>query len=111
MLFVGFDTNTLESTNLLVGSNAVTVVLGKLLAWPVGEPRPTNSAWGFQGGLDFNLSTGFVLSTNLAGLPQLGKSYNIEMNLKAYETDSPAGHMASTNHEIIWQRTLKEIVK
>jgi hypothetical protein len=64
MLSVTFDTNEFESTNLVIGSNAVTVVLGKLFAWPVGEPRPTNWIGGWQDvGLNFNPGT-VVLSTN-----------------------------------------------
>ena len=115
MLSVTFDTNEFESTNLVIGSNAVTVVLGNLFAWPVGEPRPTNRIGGWQdAGLDFNSGT-VVLSTNLDGLPQPGTSYIVEMDLTAFETDAPAGHMRmfpwSTNYNIIWQRTLKQIVE
>jgi hypothetical protein len=114
MLFVSLDTNAFVSTNLLVGSNAVTVVLGNVFAWPIGEPRPTNSASGFQDTLGFNTGT-LALSTNLDGLPLAGQSYNVEMDLTAFETDAPAGHPMifpwSTNYEIIWQQTLREIVK
>ena len=115
MLSVSLDTNEFESTNLVVGSNAVAVVLGKLFAWPVGEPRPTNWIDGWQdAGLDFNLGT-VVLSTNLDGLPQPGASYIVEMDLTAFETDARAGHMRmfpwSTNYNIIWKCVLKQIVE
>jgi hypothetical protein len=113
-LSVTIDTNGFESTNLMVGTNVVTVVLEKLFIYPAGAPRPTNSAYGAQGQLDFDLG-GLLFHTERDGLPQPGKSYVVEADLTAFETDAPRGHFPifpwSTNYEIIWQRTLKQTVK
>jgi hypothetical protein len=114
MLSVTIDTNGFEFTNLMVGTNVVTGVQENLFIYPVDEPRPTNWTGGAQGGLDFNLGTSFWW-TKRDRFPQVGKNYIVEMDLAAFETDTPGGHMRifpwSTNYEIIWQRTLKQIVK
>ncbi len=113
MLSVSIDTNGFETTNLMVGTNVVTGVEETLFIYPVGEPRPTNSGFGAQGELDFNLGTVF-LATKRDGIPQAGKSYVVEMDLSAFEIDTPQDRQIfpwSTNYEIIWRRTLKQIVK
>jgi hypothetical protein len=113
MLSVTIDTNGFESTNLMVGTNVATGVQEKLFIYPAGELRPTNSAYGAQGQLDFNLG-GLFFHTERDGFPQPGKSYVVEMDLAAFEIDAPQNRRIfpwSTNCEIIWQRTLRQVVK
>lgn len=112
-LSVTIDTNDCEVTNLMVGSNMVTGAESELFVYPEGESRPTNSVRGSLGGLDFNLGTD-ILSPPLDGIPQADKSYAVEMEIVAFETDIPGQHMwspHSRNYKVIWRRTLKEIVK
>jgi hypothetical protein len=113
-LSVTFDTNGFESTNLMVGTNAVTGVQSKLFIYQAGSPRPTNCIGIGQGALDFNLGTSFWV-TQRDGFPQIGKSYIVETDVAAFETDSRGGHLMifpwSTNYKIIWRRTLKQFVE
>ncbi|HLZ16440.1 MAG TPA: hypothetical protein VKQ08_05345 [Cyclobacteriaceae bacterium] len=114
MLSVTIDTNGFESTNLMIGTNVVTGVQGWLFVYLVGEPRPTNWIAGWtDAGLDFNFGTIFS-HANQVGFPQPDKSYVVEMDLAVFETDTPQDRRIfpwSTNYEIIWQRTLKQVVK
>lgn len=112
-LSVEIDTNSFESTNLMVGTNMVTGVQNEIYVYPEGEPRPANGGYGL-GGTDFNLGTNFW-HTKQEGIPLPGKKYVVELDLTVFETDIPPQHMwrpqGSKNYKILWQRTLKQIVK
>jgi hypothetical protein len=117
MLSVTIDanTNSFESTNLMVGTNMVTGVRTEDYVYPVGETR--SAKYGGRGSLstdlDFNIGTIF-LHTKRDGIPQAGKSYIVEMDLAVFETDIPGGHLwmpESEKYKVIWRRTLKQIVK
>jgi hypothetical protein len=112
-LSIAISTNGLESTNLMVGSNMVTGVEDKIYVYPEGESRPANGGLGLSGGLDFNLGTLFW-HTKPDGIPLAGKRYIVEIELTAFETDIPPQHMwmpRSKNFKVIWQGTLKEIIR
>jgi hypothetical protein len=112
-LSVGIDTNSFESTNLIVGTNMIMGVRSEWFVYPADEPRPANGGEGLSGGLDFNLGTSFW-HTKPDGIPQAGKSYIVEIDLAAFETDIPPQHHwepHGKNYKITWQRILKQIVK
>jgi hypothetical protein len=113
MLSVTIDTNGFESTNLTVGTNMVTGVESKVYVYPDGESRPVDGGEGLSGGWDFNLGTRFW-HTKPDGIPLPGKKYVVEVELTAFETDIPPQHDWSPhgkNYKILWQRTLKQVVK
>jgi hypothetical protein len=113
MLSVTISTNGFESTNLMVGTNMVTGVESELYIYPTGELRPTNCMVMGLGGLDFYQGKSFW-HTKPDGIPQAGKTYIVEMDLKAFETDIPSQHMWmpwGKNYKVLWRRTLKEIIK
>ena len=112
---VTIDSDSFESTNLLVGTNMITGVQSELLVYPVGEPRPTNrDRMAESGGLVFNMGTAYW-HAKPDGIPQAGKRYIVEMNLAAFETDIPPQHLwspqSSKNYKVIWQRILKQTVE
>ncbi|MBI3852364.1 MAG: hypothetical protein HY298_19075 [Verrucomicrobia bacterium] len=112
-LSVEIDRSSLESTNLMVGTNMVTGVESKWYVYPQGEPRLANGIYGL-GGTDFNLGTSFW-HTKQGGIPLPGKQYIIEVDLIVFETDIPSQHMwqpqSSKNYKVLWQRTLKQTVE
>ena len=118
MLSVGIDNrNSLETTNLMVGTNMVTGIKSQLYVYPVGEARPVpandRGYGGLAGGLDFNLGTTF-LHPKPDGIPLPGIKYVVEVDLTAFETDIPGGHFwqpYSKNYKVLWRRTLKQIVE
>jgi hypothetical protein len=59
MLSVTIDTNRMESTNLMVGTNMVIAFRGREFVYPVGEPRPANDREGLSGGFVFGSATSF----------------------------------------------------
>jgi hypothetical protein len=118
MLSVGIDNkNSLETTNLMVGTNMVTGIKSELYFYPVGKARPVpandRGYGGLAGCLDFNLGTTF-LHPRPDGIPLLGIKYVVEVDLIAFETDIPGGHFwqpYSKNYKVLWRRTLKQIVE
>jgi hypothetical protein len=113
MLSETIDTNSFESTNLMVGTNMVTGVESKIYVYPEGEPRPANGGLGLSGGLAFNLGVGYWHTTQ-DGIPLQGKKYVVEIDLAAFETDIPPQHHwepYGKNYKVLWQRTLKQIVE
>jgi hypothetical protein len=112
-LSVEIDKSSLEATNLTVGTNMVTGVESKVYVYPDGESRPVDGGEGLSGGWDFNLGTRFW-HTKPDGIPLPGKKYVVEVELTAFETDIPPQHDWSPhgkNYKILWQRTLKQVVK
>jgi hypothetical protein len=114
-LSVAIDTNSFESTNLLVGTNMATGIRSDWYVYPVGQARPAKGGVGFSGLQDFDLR-GIInyWHTQPDGIPQAGKSYVVEMDLTAFETDIPPQHMwdpHDKNYRILWKRTLKQIVQ
>jgi hypothetical protein len=113
MLSETIDTNSFESTNLMVGTNMVTGVESKIYVYPDGEPRPVDGGLGLSGGLDFNLGMRFW-HTKSDGIPLPGKTYVVEVELTAFETDIPPQHDWSPhgkNYKVLWRRTLKQTVE
>jgi hypothetical protein len=107
------DTNSFESTNLMVGTNMVTGVEGKIYVYPEGESRPANGGDSLSSGLDFNLGVDYW-HTKQDGIPVPGKKYVVEIDLAAFETDIPPQHdwePYGNNYKILWQRTLKQTVE
>jgi hypothetical protein len=108
------DTNSFESTNLMVGTNMMTGVESKIYVYPEGESRPANGGLGLSSGLDFNLGVVYW-HTKQDGIPLPGKKYVVEIDLAAFETDIPPQHywnpQGSKNYKVLWQRTLKQIVE
>jgi hypothetical protein len=107
------DTNSFESTNLMVGTNMVTGVESKIYAYPEGESRPVNGGLGLSSGLDFNLGVRYW-HTKQDGIPLPGKKYVVEIDLAAFETDIPPQHdwePYGKNYKVLWQRTLKQTVE
>ena len=112
MLSVSVDTNSFESTNLTVGTNMITGLQSEWFVYPVGEARPANGRRGLSG-LTFGVGTSFWHSKP-DGIPQARKSYTVEMDFTAFETDVPPQHMwnpQGKNYKILWQRTLKQTVE
>jgi hypothetical protein len=117
MLSVTLDPNGFATTNLMVGTNVVTVVQETLFVYPTSGPRPTNrmvnSVGGAQGQLDFNLGTSFFHAER-DGFPQPDINYVVEADLAAFETDTPQNRRIfpwSTNNKILWRQTLKRTVE
>jgi len=114
MLSVTIDTNRLESTNLMVGTNMVIGFRGWEFVYPVGEPRPANDRERLAGGLAFGSATSFY-HAKPDGIPQAGRNYVVEMELEVFETDIPPQHhwrpQGSKNYKVLWQRTLKQTVE
>ena len=118
MLSVGIENqSSLETTNLVIGTNMVTGVKSELYVYPVGEARPApandRGYGGLASGLDFNLGT-HILHTKPDGIPLPGIKYVVEVELTAFETDIPGGHFwkpYSKNYRVLWQRTLKQLVE
>ena len=107
------DTNSFESTNLMVGTNMVTGVESKIYVYPEGESRPANGGLGLSSGLDFNLGVGYW-HTKQDGIPLPGKKYVVEMDLAAFETDIPPQHdwePYGKNYKVLWRRTLKQTIE
>jgi hypothetical protein len=112
-LSVTIDTNSFESTNLMVGTNMVTGVQSKIYVYPEGESRPASGGSGLSSSLDFNSGVRYW-HTRQDGIPLPGKKYMVEMDLVAFETDVPAQHMwdpYGKNYKILWQQTLKQTVE
>jgi hypothetical protein len=113
-LSVEIDKNSLEATNLMVGTNIVTGVESKVYVYPDGQPRPVDGGQGLSSGLDFNLGTRFW-HTKPDGIPLPGKKCVVEVELTAFETDIPPQHdwspQGSKNYKILWRRTLKQTVE
>jgi hypothetical protein len=114
-LSVGIDTNSVESTNLLVGTNMVMGMRSDWYVYPVGQARPAKGGVGFSG-LQHIVPPGMVnyWHTQPDGIPQAGKSYVVEIDLTAFETDIPPQHLwdpYDKNYRILWKRTLKQIVQ
>ena len=106
--------SSLETTNLMVGTNMVTGVQSELYIYPVGEPRYAKWLNSGLGGTDFNSGTSFW-HTKQEGIPLPGKRYVVEMDLIVFETDIPPQHhwspQGSKNYKVLWQRTLKQTVE
>ncbi|HET7625285.1 MAG TPA: hypothetical protein VFM25_08465 [Verrucomicrobiae bacterium] len=114
-LAVTIDTNDLEFTNIIVGTNMVTGFHGQLFIYPIEESKPTHWNRMLEVGRNYDWGMGTSLfHTKADGIPQSNKSYVVEMELSAFETDMPPQHNWSPygkNYKIIWQRNLKQIVK
>jgi hypothetical protein len=112
-LSVTIDTNGFDSTNLMVGANMITGVERRLFIYAEGDTKPTNGSGGLEGGLTFNLGTGYWHAKS-DNLPLPGKRYVVEMDLAVFETDIPAQHMwdpqGSKNCKVLWRQTLKQTV-
>ena len=107
------DTNSFESTNLMVGTNMVTGVESKIYVYPEGESRPANGGLGLSSGFDFNLGVGYW-HTKQDGIPLPGKKYVVEIDLAAFETDIPPQHdwePYGKNYKVLWRRTLKQTIE
>jgi len=107
------DTNSFESTNLMVGTNMVTGVEGKIYVYPEGESRPANGGDSLSSGLDFNLGVDYW-HTKQDGIPLPGKKYVVEIDLAAFETDIPPQHdwePYGKNYKVLWRRTLKQTIE
>ena len=107
------DTNSFESTNLMVGTNMVTGVEGKIYVYPKGESRPANGGDSLSSGLDFNLGVRYW-HTKQDGIPLPGKKYVVEIDLAIFETDIPPQHdwePNGKNYKVLWRRTLKQTVE
>ena len=113
MLSETIDTNSFESTNLIVGTNMVTGVEGKIYVYPEGESRPANGGDSLSSGLDFNLGLRYW-HTKQDGIPVPGKKYVVEIDLAIFETDIPPQHHwepYGKNYRVLWRRTLKQTVE
>jgi hypothetical protein len=103
-----------ETVSIEAGTNMVVGFRSRWFAYPVGEPRPANFSDGLEGG-GFVFGTGTIfLHTKPDGIPQKGKSYVVEMELSAFETDIPPQHdwrPHSKNYRVLWQRTLKQTIQ
>lgn len=114
-LSVAIDTNSFESTNLLVGTNMVTGIRSDWYVYPVGQARPAKGRAGFSGLQNFySVRMVNYWHTQPDGIPQAGKSYVVEVDLVAFETDVPPQHMWNPydkNYRILWKRTLKQTVQ
>ena len=111
MLSVKIDNqNSLEATNLMVGTNMVTGVQCHTYIYPVGEPRPLKWPNSGLGGTDFNLGTAFWHTTP-DRIPVPGKKYVVEVDMTVFETDIPPQHLWSPegkNYRALWHRTLRQ---
>ena len=105
--------DSLETTNLMFGTNMVVGVRSATYIYLVGESHPViASNSGLEGGTDFNLGTAFW-HTQPDGIPLPGKKYVIELDVAVFETDVPPQHMWSPygkNYKILWERALKQNV-
>jgi hypothetical protein len=107
------DTNSLQSTNIMVGTNMITGVESKIYIYPEGESRPANGSQEVCNSLDFIPSI-YYWHTKTDGIPLPGKKYAVEVDLTAFETDIPPQHMwspHSKNYKVLWQRTLTQTVE
>jgi hypothetical protein len=113
-LSVGFDTNSLESTNLTVGANMLAGFQYEQYVYPAGEKRPAEGGLGLIGHVGGNYSDVTYWNTKRDGIPLPGKEYVVEMDLAVFETDIPPQHewqpQGSKNYKILWKRTLKQTV-
>lgn len=103
-----------ETVSIKVGTNMVVGFRSRWFAYPVGEPRPANFSDGLEGGGHVFGAGTIFLHTKTDGIPQKGKSYVVEMELSAFETDIPPQHdwsPHSKNYKVLWQRTLKRTVE
>jgi hypothetical protein len=123
MLSVEIDTNSFESTNLMVGTNMIVGVESQLyvdrIEAGVIEPRPNGGffigkGWGFFSGTDFNLGK-TIWHAEQEGIPLPGRKYVVEWDLKIFETDIPPQHewfpYYGEKNKVLWQRTLKQTVE
>ncbi len=113
-LAIEVDRNSLQTTNITVGSKMVTGVQSELFVYAEGDARPSQPGRiGLSGGLDFNLGKDFFNSKQ-QGIPMPGKKYVVEMDLSIFETDIPPQHMWSPygkNYRVLWKRTLRRLVE
>jgi hypothetical protein len=110
MLSVEIDTNSFESTNLMVGTNMVTGSDNYLYVYPFGAPRPLQAKIESISGVDC-LIGGVFHKTDLDGIPKAGKKYVVEADLIIFETDIPPQHMwepYGKNYKVLWRRTLTQ---
>jgi hypothetical protein len=113
-LSVEIDTNSYVSTNLMVGTNMVTGSDSWLYVYPIGGSRPSQAQVETVGGTDCLLA-GIWHKTDRNGIPVVGKKYVVEADFIIFETDIPSQHMwmpwGSKNYQVLWRRTLKQIVE
>lgn len=111
---VSTDTDSLESTNLMVGTNMVTGAQSEFYVYPVGAPRAANPmGMGMNSGLNFSLGTSYWNRIR-DGIPQPDQSYVVEIAFAAFQTDVPAQHMwdpQSDKYKILLRWTSKQIVE
>ena len=98
MLSVEIDTNSFESTNLMVGTNMVTGSDNYLYVYPFGAPRPLQAKVESISGVDC-LIGGVFHKTDLDGIPKAGKKYVVEADLIIFET----GHSTTAHVGTVWQ--------
>ena len=113
MLSVEIDTNSFESTNLMVGTNMVTGSDNCLYVYPIDAPRPSQAKVESISGIDC-LIGGVFHETDLDGIPVPGKKYVVEADLIIFETDIPPQHMwepYGKNYKVLWRRTLTQTVE
>ncbi len=114
MLSVEIDTNSFESTNLMVGTNMVTGSDNCLYVYPFGAPRPSQAKVESMSGIDCFIG-GIFHETDLDGIPAPGKKYEVEADLTIFETDIPPQHMwcpsGGKKYKVLWRQTLKQTVE
>ena len=109
------DTNSFEPETITVGTNMATGVETEIEIYPSGQPPKDKSGSGMMGGGTTELPpVSGSWHTAKDGIPVPGKKYDVEVNLKIFETDIPPQHMwgpQSEKYKILWQRTLKQTVE
>lgn len=108
------DPNSVETETITVGTNMATGSQSDIYIYPSGQPPKDKSATGGMGGGTMVAPVSYTWHTAQDGIPVPGKKYDVEVDLKIFETDIPPQHMwepQSKKYKILWQRTLKETVE
>ena len=110
-LSVGVDAESLETTNLLVGTNMEVGYGTRVKVYPEGERPPSApDGEGWASGTHISGGTSFY-HTKPDGLPLPGTRYVVEMDLFVFETDVPPQHFWSPQdktYKVLWRRVLKQ---
>jgi hypothetical protein len=112
-LLAEIDPNSIESTNLLVGTNMIVGTETETEIYPADNPKLERWVGGSMGG-GAPLLGGSVWASNLNDKLIPGKKYVIEADFTLFETDIPPQHMwepSGSKYKILWRQTLKQTVQ